>query len=336
MSEKNERLVIVCAGAAIGVIAALLVYLGNPMNMGFCIACFIRDTVGGLGLHRAAAVQYIRPEIVGLVLGSLVMALVGREWQSRGGSSPMTRFVLGFCAMVGCLMFLGCPFRMILRIAGGDLNAVVGLVGFACGIAGGTFFLNRGYSLGRTRRLHASEGVLWPVAQVALLALLVAAPAFIFFSEAGAGPGAQHAARRPGAARRFHYKVGIPPVRHYVYKHIFALFHFVLLLPFKRLFSYKAFFRGCAAYPVHRRYYRNTRPRGSYLHFGHQPPFKFGQIFRSYHKGKNHLLGLFQPERVQNRAFGSAVRQRAERPAYPVRFEKFRKMHRIISVGYNR
>lgn len=194
MSEKNERLVIVCAGAAIGVIAALLVYLGNPMNMGFCIACFIRDTVGGLGLHRAAAVQYIRPEIVGLVLGSLVMALVGREWQSRGGSSPMTRFVLGFCAMVGCLMFLGCPFRMILRIAGGDLNAVVGLVGFACGIAGGTFFLNRGYSLGRTLRLHASEGVLWPVAQVALLALLVAAPAFIFFSEAGAGPGAQHAA----------------------------------------------------------------------------------------------------------------------------------------------
>ena len=194
MSEKNERLAIVGAGAVIGVIAALLVYFGNPMNMGFCIACFIRDTVGGLGLHRAAAVQYIRPEIIGLVLGSLVVAVASREWQSRGGSSPMTRFVLGFCAMVGCLMFLGCPFRMILRIAGGDLNAVVGLVGFACGIAGGTFFLNRGYSLGRTRKLHASEGALWPVVQVALLALLVAAPAFIFFSEPGAGPGAQHAA----------------------------------------------------------------------------------------------------------------------------------------------
>lgn len=47
-----------------------------------------------------------------------------------GGSAPLTRFVLGFCVMVGALMFLGCPFHMILRIAGGDLNAVVGIVGF--------------------------------------------------------------------------------------------------------------------------------------------------------------------------------------------------------------
>ena len=138
MDLKKERVAIVVAGAVIGVIAAMLVFFGNPANMGFCIACFIRDTVGGLGLHRAEAVQYIRPEIVGLVLGSFLIAIGKGEWQARGGSAPLTRFVLGFCVMVGCLMFLGCPFRMILRIAGGDLNAVVGLVGFACGILAGT------------------------------------------------------------------------------------------------------------------------------------------------------------------------------------------------------
>ena len=60
--------------------------------------------------------------------------------------------MLAFFAMIGCLMFLGCPFRMLLRIAGGDLNAVVGLVGFAAGIYAGIFFLNRGYSLKRTYR----------------------------------------------------------------------------------------------------------------------------------------------------------------------------------------
>ena len=194
MTQKREKLWIIIAGLGIGILASLLVFWGNPTNMGFCIACFLRDTSGALGLHRAGAVQYIRPEIIGLVLGSFVMALVKKEYQAKGGSSPITRFVLAFFAMVGCLMFLGCPFRMILRIAGGDLNALLGLAGFACGILVGVFFLNRGYSLKRTYKLPALEGTLYPAIQICFLILLVAAPGFIFFTEAGAGPGAKHAA----------------------------------------------------------------------------------------------------------------------------------------------
>ena len=74
MKLKNEKLAIILAGLAIGVIAVLLVLFGNPTNMGFCIACFLRDTAGGLKLHTAAVVQYVRPEIIGLVLGSFLMA----------------------------------------------------------------------------------------------------------------------------------------------------------------------------------------------------------------------------------------------------------------------
>ena len=193
MSIKNEKTGIILAGLAIGVIASLLVLFGNPANMGFCIACFLRDTSGALGLHSAAAVQYIRPEIIGIVLGSFALALFKKEYSPRGGSAPMTRFVLGFFVMVGCLMFLGCPFRMIVRMAGGDLNAIAGLVGFACGIFTGVFFLNRGYSLKRTYKLPAAEGTVLPAIQVVLLVLLVAAPAYIHFTEAGGGPGAKHA-----------------------------------------------------------------------------------------------------------------------------------------------
>ena len=53
---KKEKTTIVVAGVLIGVIAAMLVFFGNPANMGFCIACFLRDTTGALGLHSAAAV----------------------------------------------------------------------------------------------------------------------------------------------------------------------------------------------------------------------------------------------------------------------------------------
>lgn len=194
MKTKNEKITIVIVGLLIGVIAAGLVIAGNPANMGFCIACFIRDTAGGLGLHRAAAVQYIRPEIIGLVLGACIMALVKKEYAPRGGSSPMTRFVLGFFVMIGCLMFLGCPFRMILRLAGGDWNAIFGLAGFILGILAGVFFLNRGYTLKRTYKLTALEGAVMPAVQIVLLILLIAAPAFIFFTEADGGPGAKHAA----------------------------------------------------------------------------------------------------------------------------------------------
>lgn len=191
---KNERTIIISTGVIIGIIASMLVYFGNPANMGYCIACFLRDTAGGLGLHSAKAVQYIRPEIIGLILGALGAASTHGEFSPKGGSSPLTRFALGFFAMVGCLMFLGCPFRMLLRIAGGDLNAWAGLIGFAGGIYAGIFFLNRGYSLKRTYKMTTAEGGLLPAAALALLVLLLTAPAFIHFTKAGGGPGAKHAA----------------------------------------------------------------------------------------------------------------------------------------------
>ncbi|MCJ7834817.1 YedE family putative selenium transporter [Cuneatibacter sp. NSJ-177] len=193
MNLKKEKTTIILAGILIGILSALLVYLGNPSNMGFCIACFLRDTSGALGLHSAAAVQYIRPEIIGLVLGSFILACCRKEFSSRGGSAPLTRFLLGFFVMIGCLMFLGCPFRMILRLAGGDSNAVFGLAGFICGILAGVFFLSKGFSLKRTYRLPALEGRLFAGLEVVFLILLIAAPSFIHFTEAGGGPGAKHA-----------------------------------------------------------------------------------------------------------------------------------------------
>ncbi|MEI3347885.1 MAG: YedE family putative selenium transporter [Dysosmobacter sp.] len=167
---------------------------GNSSNMGFCIACFLRGHPRRSGPAFGPMSKYVRPEIIGLVLGSFLLALFRKEFGAKGGSPPLTRFVLGMFVMIGCLMFLGCPFRMILRLAGGDWNALFGLAGFVCGILVGVFFLNRGYSLHRSYRLPRTEGILFPALMAALLVLLVGAPALLRFTESGGGPGAQHAA----------------------------------------------------------------------------------------------------------------------------------------------
>ncbi len=190
---------IISVGIAIGILAPLLQKLGNPGNMGICVACFERDIAGALGLHRAAVVQYIRPEIIGFVLGSLAAALMSGEFRSRSGSSPFVRFILGIFAMIGALVFLGCPWRALLRLAGGDLNAILGLAGLVCGIWIGTLFLRNGYSLGRTSNDSSPAGLLMPIAMFFLLIALITNPEIAGQTRSGIlfyslkGPGAMHA-----------------------------------------------------------------------------------------------------------------------------------------------
>lgn len=190
---------IISVGAFIGVLAPLLQKLGNPGNMGVCVACFQRDIAGALGLHRAAVVQYLRPEIIGFVLGSLIAAYAFREFRPRTGSAPIVRFVLGAFAMIGALVFLGCPWRALLRLSAGDWNAILGLLGLIAGIWVGTLFLKAGYNPGRSEKTYASAGWLMPLIMLGFLALLLMFPhvkgepksGILFYSMTG--PGAMHA-----------------------------------------------------------------------------------------------------------------------------------------------
>ncbi len=183
---------IIVVGAVIGVAAAILQKLGNPPNMGLCIACFERDIAGALGLHRAGVVQYIRPEIIGILLGSFLISLTFKEFKPRSGSSSIIRFFLGFFAMIGALVFLGCPWRAFLRLAGGDLNAIIGILGLVFGIFIGTVFIRKGYDLGRSMPSQKkAAGYIMPIVMAALLLMLIFQFKPILFSEKG--PGAMHA-----------------------------------------------------------------------------------------------------------------------------------------------
>jgi len=137
-------------------------------------------------------VQYLRPEIPAFVLGSLIAALAFREFRPRTGSAPIVRFFLGGFAMIGALAFLGCPWRAFFRLAGGDLNALIAIVGLAVGIAAGVAFLRGGYSLGRSSPARGAVGWITPGVMLGLVALAFIRPSFLLRSESG--PGALHAA----------------------------------------------------------------------------------------------------------------------------------------------
>jgi YedE family putative selenium metabolism protein len=190
MKLFDKRWKLALSGVIFGLVAVVLAIYGNPKNMAICVACFVRDMAGGLKLHSAETVQYVRPEIIGFVLGSFIISVATKEFKATAGSSPIIRFVLGFIMMLGALVFLGCPLRMIIRMSAGDLNAYVGLLGFAAGIATGCVFLKRGFSLGRAYEVKATNGVVLPIIMIIIFVLSVCTS---LFAASEKGPGSMHA-----------------------------------------------------------------------------------------------------------------------------------------------
>jgi uncharacterized protein len=190
MEFLNKKSGLAIVGVVVGVLVAVLAASGNPSNMAICAACFIRDMAGSLKLQTTASVQYFRPEIVGFVAGAFLIAIATKEYRSTAGSSPMVRFVLGFIMMIGALIFLGCPLRMVIRMSAGDLNAWVGLIGLAAGAITGAVFLQKGFSLGREYDTNKAAGTVLPIILVVLLVLSLTTAVF---AASETGPGSKHA-----------------------------------------------------------------------------------------------------------------------------------------------
>lgn len=164
-------------GAALGLAGAGLVLLGNPRNTGICASCFAENVAGALRLHGDPRMSYLRPELPGFLVGATLAALAGRGFQSRGGSVPLVRFFLGAFLIVGSAVFIGCPIKVMLRLAGGDLTAFAGLAGLLAGVWVGVRFLKKGFFLGKSARTGALAGWILPGAMALLAVASVLAPA---------------------------------------------------------------------------------------------------------------------------------------------------------------
>ncbi len=179
-ATRRQRALGLALAAVTGVAAAALVALGNPGNMGVCGACFARDVGGALRLHAGPAI--FRPEFAAVVLGALVWSLFARR-AARAGGWAGARFVLCVFMAIGALVFLGCPFRMLQRLGGGDPTAWSALPGLVAGVGLGMWIERRGPTVGKTQPAPRIVGLVGPLAAVALLAL------FAGGALAGPGPG---------------------------------------------------------------------------------------------------------------------------------------------------
>ena len=184
---------VVGGGLLLGTLGVLLSVWGNPENSGICVSCFIENSAGALGLHNNPRLQYLRPELVGFVLGAFLSALARREFHSRGGSAPLVRLSSGIFLIVGCAVFIGCPIKLFLRFTAGDLTALAGVIGLVVGVWGGLRGFRHGVELGRPSVAAAppGSGLLLPGLFLLLLAFIFVPPAFLLISERGSS--AQHA-----------------------------------------------------------------------------------------------------------------------------------------------
>ncbi len=151
----------------------------------------MENLAGALQFHDNLRMSYIRPELIGFLLGSFLMALKSRRFNVTGGSSPVIRFFLGFFIIVGCAVFIGCPIKMIQRLAAGDFTAIAALAGMMFGVWLGAKYIRAGVFLDREKKMPAINGYILPAIGILLFIFLILKPSFIHQGETG--PAARHA-----------------------------------------------------------------------------------------------------------------------------------------------
>ena len=185
-------------GGIFGAVAVGLTALGNPASTGLCASCFLVNVAGALGLHGKMSQSYLRPEILGIVLGAFFAAFGSREFRVRGGSGTVLHFAGGAFLLLGCEVFIGCPIKTLLRVAGGGAAGLAGLAGLASGVLFSVLFLRDGFGLRAKASLPETTGFVLPAA--AFLLLLASSAGAPVFAATAFGAGAHHAPFAASAA----------------------------------------------------------------------------------------------------------------------------------------
>lgn len=139
------------AAAALAVVAQAFLFMLPPAAYGLCVVCHGRDfavwltsAFTGLPLY-VADVSRAWPllTVVGIFLGSRYAAIAHGEHRERWTISRYTAFVCGLGVMLLGLIIMGCPARLLLRAAYGDMIGAAGEVAVLAGVVAATLMMRR-------------------------------------------------------------------------------------------------------------------------------------------------------------------------------------------------
>ncbi|MCX7781049.1 MAG: cytochrome C [Negativicutes bacterium] len=137
--------------AFLAVAAQAYLFLQPPPAYGLCVVCHGRDltiwlTSALFGLKRdVAVISYYWPllTVAGIFLGSRYAAITSAEYRPVAGENPWVAFGCGMAVMILGLLIMGCPTRLLLRAAYGDILGAVGMGSILLGVVAATLVMRR-------------------------------------------------------------------------------------------------------------------------------------------------------------------------------------------------
>jgi hypothetical protein len=141
-------------GVAAGIMfvsAEAFLPLYPPAAYSFCLTCHVRDLVNTIVNHIFVThfeTAFIARRVImltspALVIGAFLTSRAFGEYRRVKSESPLIFFLSGFAVMIVGILIFGCPTRIVIRTAYGDLYGIVGFAGLFGGVWIGTEVMKR-------------------------------------------------------------------------------------------------------------------------------------------------------------------------------------------------
>lgn len=137
--------------AATAVCAQAFMHFAPPEAYGICLVCHGRDLFAQIGralFSTPIEMSEVAREgpivtVFGIMLGAFLGARSGKEFRWQWVESKWFAFLCGIAVSLCALIVSGCPMRILIRTAYGELNAFFALIALVLGCIVGTVILKK-------------------------------------------------------------------------------------------------------------------------------------------------------------------------------------------------
>lgn len=151
---KKIRISAVTAGiiiATVAVAAQVIFGFSHPEAYGVCLVCHGRDMLAQLYqtvFHKAMDMSvYARSgpvlTVIGILAGAFIGAVSSGEFRWQWVEGKFASFLRGIVVAICALIISGCPMRLMIRSAYGDVKALLGIIALMLGCVVGTLILKK-------------------------------------------------------------------------------------------------------------------------------------------------------------------------------------------------